>query len=96
MGLPVPPLPSGFSTVGGEKVPIKSMTRDGVLTLGQMEDTAAAEVLMLVEGCGITEEEAIAWRKSVTAPVAEQLLEDIAVLSGIRKQRGDKDDGGNA
>jgi hypothetical protein len=56
------------------------------------DGTEAAEAFLISKGTGLTVDEAIAWRKQVSAPVAGKLLEDIAVLSGIRPARDDEGD----
>jgi hypothetical protein len=83
--------------IDGTAVPIKSLSRDEVLKLSRLEPDEA-EVLMISSGASIPEEEAIAWRKAVTAEMAGDLLKAIAVLSGIRKPKpvDDEDEPGEA
>lgn len=88
MTLPVVPLPTGTATLGGTTVAIKSLSRAAVLSLSSLDDDAgAAEILMLTQGTGVTEDEARAWRESTDADTVGLLLEEIAVISGIRKPR---------
>jgi hypothetical protein len=76
-------------------VPIRSLSRDEVVRLSSL-DIAEAEVLLIASGTSVPDEMAIAWRKSVSAEVANGLLEAIAVLSGIRKPRKSEDEPGEA
>jgi hypothetical protein len=90
MPLPVPPLPTDTVEIGGEKVAIRSLSRDAVLKLsGFTDDTAGAEVFLLVNGTGVSDEEARAWRTQVAPDVAGALLVAIASLSGIRSRAKD-------
>lgn len=97
MPLPTPPLPTGTVDIDGTAVPIRSLSRDEVVRLSSL-DVAEAEVLLISSGTSVTPEEATAWRKTVSAPVAHELLERIALLSGIRqpKRAGAEDDPGEA
>jgi hypothetical protein len=84
MPLPAVPLDSGTVAVGGVDVSIRSLSRDEVVSLAAFgTDTNAAEVFILAAACGITEDEARAWRKSVSAKTAGVLLTAIARMSGL-------------
>lgn len=88
MTLPEIPLPTGTATVGGATVAIKSLSRAAVVSLSSLDDdTSAAEILILSKGTGVTPDEARAWRESVDADTAGALLEQIAVISGIRRPK---------
>lgn len=88
MSLPVPELPTSSVDIDGVAVPIRSLTRDEVGQLAGMEDdTAKAEAFTISAGCGITEAEALDWRRKVTAPTAQLLITEIAVLSGLRTRK---------
>lgn len=89
MTLPVVPLPTGTASVGGVDVPITSLSRAAVVALSDTDDTDTAEILIISKGTGVPEAEAKAWRETVDADTADELLKAIAVISGIRKP-GDK------
>ena len=84
MPLPIPPLATASVTIGDTEVPIRSLTRDEVIRLGDITDEAEAEVFMISAGADVPADEAVAWRKAVNAPTAGDLILEIAVLSGIR------------
>lgn len=89
MPLPALPLDTGSLTIRGTTITFRSMSRADAIALGQMsDDPAGAEVLMLSSACGITPEEAAAWRAATMPPDVGALLDEIAVLSGIRKRKG--------
>ena len=70
------------------KVEYRSLSRNEVgLLAAYGEDTAGAEAFMLSRACGITEEEAAAWRQATGTLPVMKLLNDIGVLSGIRAAR---------
>ena len=84
MPLPVVPLDTGSVEVGGAEVPIRSLSRDEVVSLAKFgEDTSSAEVFMLARACGITEDEAREWRTAVNAETAGTLLGAIGRMSGL-------------
>ena len=83
MPLPTPPLATGSVAIDGTDVPIRSLSRDEVVRLADL-DTTAAEVLIIASGTGVPEDEATAWRKAVDAVTARTLLDAIGVLSGLR------------
>jgi len=83
MGLPTPPLATGTVAIDGTDVPIRSLSRDEVVRLADL-DTTAAEVLIIASGTGVPADEAEAWRKAVDATTARTLLDAIGVLSGLR------------
>ena len=85
MTLPSVPLATGSVEVGGSSVAIRSLSRTEVVSLGQLDDLTAAEVLIVSKGTGVTEDEARAWLDSVSAETANALLRAIAVISGIRQ-----------
>lgn len=94
MQLPIVPLDTGTSDIGGTAVGIKSLSREQVARLaGFSDDVDAAEAFTIAAGTGVTIEEAAEWRKQVSAPVVSKLLADIGVISGLRAVR--KDAAGN-
>jgi hypothetical protein len=84
--LPTPALDTDTVDIDGTPVPIRSLSRDEVVSLAKFgDDTSAAEVFMLSRACDITEAEAAEWRTKVNAQVAGTLLAAIAALSGISR-----------
>ena len=87
--LPVKALGTSSHDIEGVAVPIRSLSRDEVVQLSDMEGAPGeAEVFILSRSCGITPDEAREWRTKVDAETADGLLEAIAALSGIRGRKG--------
>ncbi len=84
MALPAVPLATGTVEVGGADVAIRSLSRDEVVNLAAFgSDAGSAEVFMLARACGISEDEARAWRTQVNAETAGILLGAIGRMSGL-------------
>lgn len=89
MPLPIAPLGTETIVIAGTSITVRSLSRDAVVRLSQLDtDQEAAEVLMLVEGTGITDDDAREWRRKVDAKTADELLEAIASVSGLRRRKG--------
>lgn len=85
MPLPITTLATSTVTIGGEDIPIRSMSRRETLLLGEFDggDKNAAEVFILQCGTGCSEEEATAFRDGNDARTAGLLIDGIAYLSGL-------------
>lgn len=96
MTLPRVTLPTGVVEVGGESLPIRSLSRaeaahlntfrDGTVT----GDVDAAEAYTIAVGTGVTEEEATEWRKATDSGTVQAVVEAILSLSGL-VQEGEPD-----
>ena len=85
MSLPIVPLATSSVDVAGTKVEYRSLSRAEVVSLAAFgDDTNSAEVYMLARACSIDETEATAWREATSASVVNDLLEAIAVTSGLK------------
>jgi hypothetical protein len=84
--LPIKPLATSSIDIEGVAVPIRSLSRHEVVSLTDFDGrTSEAEVFMLSRSAGVSEEEAQEWRDKVDATTAGELLDAIAVLSGIKR-----------
>lgn len=91
MTLPTPLLATSTTDIDGTSVPITSLSRNDVTALAQFEDDiAGAEAYVISKGTGVTLDEAAKWRTEVSAQVADNLLNAISVLSGLRPARDAK------
>lgn len=89
MPLPIVPLPTGSVVIGGETVQFHSMSRAAAVALSAYDDAGEAEIFILVEGVGVTEDEARNWRKSVHNDTAMLLINGIIKLSGLARKDAD-------
>lgn len=84
--LPVRPLPTDEVTIDGQTITVRGLSRAAALklTTGFTKETADdAEVFILVQGTGVTEEHAREWRASVDATTAGLVIDRIIELSAL-------------
>lgn len=94
MGLPNVPLPTAIVVVGDEKVEVRGLSRAAAIRFaGLRGDPDAADILLIAFGCGISEEEAAAWRETVEFDVAGAIADQVLILSGLMEGKGEPGDG---
>lgn len=97
MGLPSIPLSRDVVRVGGEDLPIRSLSRDEAVRVVNFDDAATAEVFVIACGTDTSEDEAGAWRKVTSSPNVNLLLDAVMELSGlVPKDGADPKRSGNA
>jgi hypothetical protein len=91
-GLPPVPLAVGTATVGGEEVPIRSLTRAEALELralaGEPDADRRGEVYLIAKGTGVDPAEAEAWWEASDPIAVQKLVSDIAVVSRLQGKDG--------
>lgn len=90
MALPIVPLPTAEVEVNGEKVTVRGLSRAAAIKLSTQftQETAdEAEVFVLAQGTGVTEDEARQWLASVDVTTASTVLEKIIELSALPTQK---------
>lgn len=84
MALPKIEMPKDEVDVQGTKVPVRGLSRAEVLEMhGCDGDLNKAEVVALVHGAGVTQEEAQDWRENTPADLVGLVLDRIVELSGL-------------
>lgn len=86
--LPTKPLPEDSIEIAGERVVFKSLSRAAALKLHTFAGAPdEAEVFILCQGTGCTEEEARAFRDGNDTETAGALIDGILILSGLTKTK---------
>lgn len=88
MALPVIPLPTAEVEVDGQMVAVRGLSRAAAIRLStQFTEATAddAEVFVLAQGTGVTEEEARQWLGSTDVETAAIVLNKIVELSALPK-----------
>lgn len=87
MPLPTVPLAVGTSEVGGEAVPIRSLTRGEALELramqGQPDADRRGEVFLISRATGVPEAEAAEWWSASDPIAVQRLVRDIGIVSRL-------------
>jgi hypothetical protein len=88
MTLPIRALATSSHEIEGVAIPIRSLSRNEVVSLAKFDgDASGAETFLVSRSTGVTEEEATDWLGKVDAKTAGLLLDAIAVLSGLRSAK---------
>lgn len=91
--LPNVPLPKDTVDVEGTKVEVRGLSRAEVLRLQTLsKDQDAAEVFLLAQGAGVSEDEAKAWHGATPVETVGAVLDRICELSGITGEGASKSD----
>lgn len=93
MSLPIRTLPKGeFRFKDGTILPIRGLSRAEAIQLrGLANDVVQLEILCIKAATGASEEEATAWHSATPNDEVEELVNEIARLSGLDTEEG-KDD----
>lgn len=84
MPLPLIPLPTTTVEVGGQQIPIRSLSRGERLALAELElDTRGVEAFIVARSTDVDDATALAWLASVTADVADSLISATMEWSGL-------------
>lgn len=96
MTLPIRQLPHGeFMFKDGTLLPIRGLSRAEAIELrGLSDDITRLEILCIKAATGVTEEEAEAWHSTTPNDEVEELVDEIAKLSGLDADEGKEDAGG--
>jgi hypothetical protein len=98
MPLPEIPLPSDTVEVGGTPVRFRSLSRREAMRLVTefQHDPDAAETFVVACGCGVTTEEAEAWREATDPAEAGKLVDGIILLTGLASDAEGRDPNSSA
>jgi hypothetical protein len=93
MTLPLLPLPAATLEIHGQTVAYHSLSRADALHLQQYAgDIDAQDNFVIACGFGVTEDEARAWRASVTFADAQIFSDAILVLSGLAVEEPEEEE----
>lgn len=93
MTLPIRQLPRGeFMFKDGTLLPIRGLSRAEAIELrGLGDDITRLEILCIKAATNVTEEEAEAWHSATPNDEVEELVNEIAKLSGLDTDEGKED-----
>lgn len=87
MALPQIPLPTDSVEIEGFRVEYRALSRNAALKLQSYKGREdEAEIFIVAQACGVSEDDARAWLSSVSVDAVTPLIDGILTLSGLTNE----------